>query len=131
MNTGIILCIILLGSILPAVGSGQTNTTIEDNYDTAFEKTNTIVHPLGYFGPNIYLMGRIEPLDYDAVFENYTYFFAVRVRGIQIYWYDGSHAIELFQYRNIPVFFHNDYYQFRGILEDRFICGVFEFIYSE
>lgn len=126
---GIIFCMLILGNILPIAGADYLGIPEMNTNDIDFEESDAIVDPVGA-NPiaKIILIGRIKDLTFeeDPFFGNWTYFTAVRVTGISIYRYGGSRAIGLFRYKNMPLGFPMDYYQFRGILRNRFICGVFK-----
>ena len=125
-RVSIILCIFLLGSILPSV-VGQTDNAIVAQEDTHIDPlANEPV--LKYF-----FIGRIRNLDLDYEYNssNYTAFTAVRVLEIGMYRYGYlSRFFGVTHYRNTRISIPNEYFQFRGILRDRFICGVFQYIYD-
>jgi hypothetical protein len=123
MKTSSMLCILLLGNILLAVG-GQYSATATENIQIPHSDSLPV-------GPvlKIFMIGRIKPLDVgdDPAFENYTYFTAVRVLSITTYRYGMSHYGTLAHYRNVALFIEKNQYQFQGILRERFICGVFKY----
>ena len=126
INSGITLCILLLGSILPVAGGQIDSTMITDTCDTNIDSLAA--------GPvhKYILIGRIKDLDLNYEFNstNYTVFTAVRTLEIEIYRYGPySRFFGVAHYRNAAISFPNEYFQFRGILRDRFICGVFEYNY--
>jgi len=124
--TILIVSIILSSSIITIVG-GQTDSKsfIDLQNNDSEQQANTYVS-------RIWMIGRIRDLiiDEEIESENYTGFTAIRVFAIHIYRYNIiSRGIEVGHYRNTPVYFPTEYYEFRGILRNRFVCGFFQYIH--
>ena len=129
----LILCIVLLSSVLPLAGAESQNTTMENesylNIDNTCEIQNLIGNePIS----KQFLIGRIKDLDsyYHPWFGNVTSFTIVRAIAIQIFKDNESRVFGSILIKEMPVMYVMDQYQFKGILKNRFICGIWEVIFN-
>ena len=125
-KVGIILCILLLGCILPVVGGQVESTTNED--------VNGSNSDFLAAGPvyKIFFIGRIKDLviDDELPIGNYSHFTIVRAWAITVYRFGvTSRSISVTHTRNMPQYFQTGYWEFQGILRNRFVCGVFKYNY--
>jgi hypothetical protein len=76
------------------------------------------------------IIGRIRDLETydDTFFGDVTLFTVVRGIAIQSYRYNESKAFGFVVIKELPMFYILDTYQFKGILRDNFIFGVWELI---
>ena len=127
-KTILLISLLLLGSLLPVVG-GHTETDSIVNIGNIGEEIPISGPVYRYF-----LIGRITDLslhyEYESV--NYTTFTTVRVFGLEVQRYNiVSRAIGISHYRNMPISFPEDMFQFRGVLRNNFISGMFDYIFEE
>jgi len=123
-----ILGVILICNLIPLVG-GQYNIEYakeSNDFDIEVPSNNYI--------SRIYMVGRISDLAIDEEYEfgNFTSFTMIRIFAIHIYRFSlVSRGFEIGHYRYIPIYFETGKFEFRGILRNNFVCGIFDLIIED
>lgn len=122
----ILLSFLILGSILPVVNAvnfqtKKINDNVDVNQQNYYHNKNFLSIKLIY---RIFFIGKIDNL---VETENYINFTGVNIRFFSFYKFGLECEIYAGHLKNRELSFNTAYcgFEFRGILKDNFICGVF------